>query len=151
MECTTVWCVQRIRQKSCRRPAVKNCRSGRCGWNVIRQTPLETVRSLQHHMRPPYSLRRNLPTATHRPCDRSFNGWINNREAGDLRRHHTHYGVSVMISWCQKARRRTIHSSDSLTHICIWGFHKIYNEESVSKNLRQWQIEQTGKERASFT
>ena len=25
-----------------------------------------------------------------------INGWVNNREAGDLRRHHTHYDVSVM-------------------------------------------------------
>ena len=25
-----------------------------------------------------------------------INGWVNNREAGDLRRHHTHYDVTVM-------------------------------------------------------
>ena len=25
------------------------------------------------------------------------NGWVNNREAGDLRRHHAHCGVTVMI------------------------------------------------------
>ena len=39
-----------------------------------------------------------------RPVTRSFNvisictrinGWVNNREAGDLRRHHTHYDVTV--------------------------------------------------------
>ena len=30
-----------------------------------------------------------------------INGWVNNREAGDLRRYHTHYDVSVMmISLC---------------------------------------------------
>ena len=29
-----------------------------------------------------------------------INGWVNNREAGDLRRHRAHYGVTVMnISW----------------------------------------------------
>ena len=28
-------------------------------------------------------------------CTR-INGWINNREAGDLRRHHAHYDVTVM-------------------------------------------------------
>ena len=28
-------------------------------------------------------------------CD-WLNGWVNNREAGDLRRHRTHYGVTVM-------------------------------------------------------
>ena len=27
-----------------------------------------------------------------------INGWVNNREAGDLRRHHGHYDVNVMIS-----------------------------------------------------
>ena len=26
-----------------------------------------------------------------------INGWVNNREAGDLRRHHSHYDVIVMI------------------------------------------------------
>ena len=40
-----------------------------------------------------------------RPVTRSFdiffifawiNGWVNNREAGDLRRHHVHYDVIVM-------------------------------------------------------
>ena len=28
-------------------------------------------------------------------CTR-INGWVNNREAGDLRRHHAHYDVTVM-------------------------------------------------------
>ena len=27
-----------------------------------------------------------------------IDGWINNREAGDLRRHRTHYGVTVMYT-----------------------------------------------------
>ena len=40
-----------------------------------------------------------------RPVTRSFdvffdlrliNGWVNNREAGDLRRHHAHYDVIVV-------------------------------------------------------
>ena len=32
----------------------------------------------------------------------SINGWVNNREAGDLRCHHTHYDVTVMlIEFCQ--------------------------------------------------
>ena len=26
-----------------------------------------------------------------------INGWVNNREAGDLRRHHAHYDVNVMM------------------------------------------------------
>ena len=28
-----------------------------------------------------------------------INGWVNNREAGDLRRHRAHYDVFVMINW----------------------------------------------------
>ena len=49
---------------------------------------------------------------TQRPVTRSFDfsliyawihGWVNNREAGDVRRHRAHYDVIVMdveISWC---------------------------------------------------
>ena len=39
-----------------------------------------------------------------RPVTRSFdvffwiNGWVNNREAGDLRRYHAHYDVTAMMS-----------------------------------------------------
>ena len=28
-----------------------------------------------------------------------INGWVNNREAGDLRRHHVHYDVIVMVMY----------------------------------------------------
>ena len=28
-----------------------------------------------------------------------INGWVNNCEAGDLRRHHAHYGVTVMTTF----------------------------------------------------
>ena len=28
-----------------------------------------------------------------------FNGWVNNREGGDLRRHRTHYDVTVMVTY----------------------------------------------------
>ena len=30
-----------------------------------------------------------------------INGWVNNRAAGDLRRHCSHYDVTVMIAWYQ--------------------------------------------------
>ena len=49
-----------------------------------------------------------------RPVTRSFdvflsapwiNGWVNNREAGDLRRHRAHYDVIVMdLAYCSSAR-----------------------------------------------
>ena len=31
-----------------------------------------------------------------------INGWVNNREAGDLRRYRAHYDVTVMCSECQR-------------------------------------------------
>ena len=36
-------------------------------------------------------------------CART-NGWTNNRDAADLRRHHTHYHVTVMLSSCFRRR-----------------------------------------------
>ena len=33
-----------------------------------------------------------------------INGWVNNREAGDLRRYYTHYDVTVMVLWKQCTR-----------------------------------------------
>ena len=33
-----------------------------------------------------------------------INGWINNREAGDLRRHRAHYDATVMIPWLGASR-----------------------------------------------
>ena len=29
----------------------------------------------------------------------SINSWVNNRQAGDLRRYHAHYDVNVMLCW----------------------------------------------------
>ena len=29
-----------------------------------------------------------------------INGWVNNREAGDLRRYRAHYDVTLMYLWC---------------------------------------------------
>ena len=40
-----------------------------------------------------------------------YNGWVNNREAGDLRRHRTHYDVSVML--------RSIRQSAVWFHVLI--------------------------------
>ena len=41
-----------------------------------------------------------------------INGWINNRGAGDLRRHRTHYDVIVMHRCTCITLRRTIHILD---------------------------------------
>ena len=29
----------------------------------------------------------------------SINGWVNNRNAGDLKRHHAHYDVTVVYAY----------------------------------------------------
>ena len=42
-----------------------------------------------------------------------LNGWINNREAGDLRRYGTHYDVTVMVSM--------VPASDCPYKPCSWG------------------------------
>ena len=40
-----------------------------------------------------------------------INGWVNNRKAGDLRRHRAHYDVTVMYMWFlwQKAIMKSFH------------------------------------------
>ena len=54
-----------------------------------------------------------------RPVTRSFdgflwsvpwiNGWVNNREAGDLRRRHAHYDIIVMSWLCVIKRTKYLH------------------------------------------
>ena len=49
-------------------------------------------------------------------CATTTNGWVNNRDAGDLRRHRSHYGVTVMwvffgFSWRWVAGRFLVCSS----------------------------------------
>ena len=43
------------------------------------------------------------------------NSWINNRDAGDLRRHRTHYDVAAM-SQVQVQRVYNTHDIDDLQH-----------------------------------
>ena len=33
-----------------------------------------------------------------------INGWVNNREAGDLKCHHTHYDVTIIAFWLERNR-----------------------------------------------
>ena len=41
-----------------------------------------------------------------------INGWVNSREAGDFRRHRTHYDVIVMVAWQ--------HGDQVITrHVCL--------------------------------
>ena len=44
-----------------------------------------------------------------------INGWVNNREAGDLRRYRGHYDVSVMDHTCPEVQQRIIEISILVT------------------------------------
>ena len=44
-----------------------------------------------------------------------INGWINNREAGDLRRYRAHYDVTVMNQWVKRRREDTVRGTDDLS------------------------------------
>ena len=47
-----------------------------------------------------------------------INGWVNNREVGDLRRYHAHYDVTVMVV---TLNNRTVHNSYQHSHESILG------------------------------
>ena len=100
-------------------------------WCVIKSFPWEdkhTIAVWRHQMEQFSALLAfcagNSPVTgefpAQRPVTRSFaslicawiNGWVNNREAGDLRRHRAHYDVIVMI----------LHSQH---HGCYCGFNAI--------------------------
>ena len=46
-----------------------------------------------------------------------INDWVNNREAGDLRRQHGHYDVIVMLNW---DKRNTDQQHKCLISLCIY-------------------------------
>ena len=54
-------------------------------------------------------------------CTRT-NDWVNNREAGDLRRHRGHYDVTVMI-WSFGAAIVRLYTGWCLYEICTWFCH----------------------------
>ena len=52
-----------------------------------------------------------------------INHWVNNREAGDLKRHRTHYDVTVMMVMIREICLQTI---ILLTHCITWAFFQCY-------------------------
>ena len=60
-----------------------------------------------------------------RPVTRSFDiffdlrlkGWANNREPGDLTRHHAHYGVTVMNDEIHTAQMYYLSDARHITHL----------------------------------
>ena len=55
------------------------------------------------------------------------NGWINNHEAGDLRRYHAHYDVIVMTYWPHMLSDILVNSSS--------GNERIYLLLSIKPNI----------------
>ena len=59
-----------------------------------------------------------------------INGWVNNHEAGDLRRHHAHDGVILMI--IQIESRTKLHPTNTSHTICN-GMHTQYRLRSAAE------------------
>ena len=66
-----------------------------------------------------------------------INGWVNNREAGDLRRHHTHYDVTVMEGNGSPITVVIIRSD--ITWHCIQHNSCKYSVISIEFQLRLWR------------
>ena len=65
-----------------------------------------------------------------------INDWVNNREAGDLRRHRGHYDVIVMLTWHRISAKQLLKTMTSqLTHTCVTrprGFKCCFNEDLMN-------------------
>ena len=68
-----------------------------------------------------------------------INGWVNNREAGDLRRRRTHYNVIVMIS---EPRNLEAMSSRIKTFVSIWILHVCRMSTRDTPNITRWPTRQ---------
>ena len=66
-----------------------------------------------------------------------INGWVNNREVGDMRRYRAHYDVTVMtwIIW----RRDTNGINDLVYHLILWWL-VAYSTLSNSMSLSIWTL-----------
>ena len=108
---------------------------------------------------------------TQRPVTLSFefsliyawiNGWVHNREAGDLRRHCAHYDVTVMSCACRVAIQMVVPDSSSLhgnnfRATLMWRFevvfvvslNKLFNKQSncpwYGSRSQKLQIPETAK------
>ena len=58
-----------------------------------------------------------------------INGWVNKREAGDLRRHCTHYDVTVMIVESTSCQGVFLSRHHNVTHHILW----------INKNKGIWR------------
>ena len=83
-----------------------------------------------------------------RPVTRSFvfslictriNGWVNNGEAGDLRRRRAHYDIILMICMCSVPgpRPHELTHWGRVTHICVGNLTIIGSDNGLSPGRRQ--------------
>ena len=68
-------------------------------------------------------------------CTR-INGWVNNGEAGDLRRKRAHYDVSLMVSPNMYKSWHDHQSSASLAF--AWGIHRWPQTAGNAENVSIW-------------
>ena len=82
---------------------------------------------------------------THRPVTRSLmfslicawiNGWINNTDAGDLRRYHVHYDV-IVTQWSQTESPRKGPGINNIGVFFVVSLNKLPNEQLICPNLRR--------------
>ena len=73
-----------------------------------------------------------------------INGWVNNREAGDLRRHHGHYDVKVMMAIVTsesfnnvKLTASNVHSDDQAVTMTAFKFQYfiLHNTENSTRDI----------------
>ena len=87
---------------------------------------------------------------------RWINGWVNNREAGDLRCHRAHYDVIVMYKQhyqFQHPLMASVITGDSILYFGVWEYQCHINHfrcaavslRFVRKSLRLWSIKRPTK------
>ena len=76
-----------------------------------------------------------------------INGWVNNREAGDLRRHRVHYDVTVMryflwLHWSRSSdpgRRMCVNLSEQVKTHC--GLVTPYGDIDLGQHWLRWRLD----------
>ena len=61
-----------------------------------------------------------------------INGWVNNREAGDLRRHRAHYDITVMWLWNDIRRSVQTHQYSPFNLLCHIPQANTFNSSPLS-------------------
>ena len=65
-----------------------------------------------------------------------INGWVNNCEAGDLRRHSTHYDVPVIFERCLYTPSNSLESGLPESLLIIWRLNNYWSAIHSRKRLR---------------